>query len=71
MPEKEHDYGMMLTVYSIVLNIILTIAFGFVFWHTFVRGEWNAGFVSCRNNMGLIEIAGADDDTKQSKGRGK
>jgi hypothetical protein len=67
--ETEHDYGMMLTAYSIAINVILIIAFGFVFWHTFLRSEWNAGFVSCRNNMGLIEIAGAGDDTKQGRGK--
>jgi hypothetical protein len=69
MKETEHDYGLMLTVYSIAINVILIVALGFILWHSLVRSEFNAGFVACRNNMGLIEIAGAGDNTKQGRGK--
>ena len=65
MSEDRHDYGMMLTVYSVAINIILIIAFGFVFWHVFVRSEWNAGWVACRNNEQVVEIAGASGEGKR------
>ena len=63
MKESEVDYAKVLVWYSIMLNVILLVAFGFVFWHTFVRGEWNAGWVSCANNHQVVEVAGAGDTT--------
>ena len=66
MTEDRHDYGRWLVIYSMILNVILIIAFGVVFWHTFVRGEWNAGYVAARNNpdnVGKLDIAGAGDTT--------
>jgi hypothetical protein len=53
---KEHDFGLWLCIYSIILNIVLGVAFGMIFWHTFVRSEWNAGWVAARNNGSLMEV---------------
>ena len=75
MKENEVDYAKVLVWYSIILNVVLLVAFGFVFWHTFVRGEWNAGYVAARNNpenVGKLDIAGVGDTTPTiHKGRGR
>ena len=72
MRETEHDYVPWMLIYSVVINVILIVAFGIIFWHTFVRGEWNAGYTACRNNLdnvGKLDIAGAGDTTPIHKGR--
>ena len=53
---KEHDFGLWLCIYSIILNVVLGIAFGVVVWHTLVRAEWNAGWVAARNNHDIVEV---------------
>lgn len=57
MPDpKPHDWAFWLIVYSVLLNIVLTITLGIFFWNAFMRSEWNAGWISCRNNPNVVEV---------------
>jgi hypothetical protein len=53
---KDHDYALWIIVYSIILNVLLLGFFSILFWNTFTRAEWNAGWVAARNNMNVVDV---------------
>jgi hypothetical protein len=53
---KQHDWAFWLICYSVLLNIVMIITLGVFFWNAFMRSEFNAGWIACRNNMGIVEV---------------